>query len=654
MTTRRSYPLVGNYGYGSRWSGSYGGYGNSRWSGGGAYNGGFSDIGMYSNLRAYEFETGTVTAAKTLSNNKDIHVFFGGSEEVVASKNTIQLPAIDPVNGISHADAKVVRGYTDHEIVKRRVSDLDVYNKLTTSPDKQLATVFRGIEDGRIAKAGKALYQGTGDNIEAAVNKVANSINTQLVKNPKLLDDIEKVGPALVSLASRKEAGYSIFAYDRIMDRLHPLDRALIEEIGQEAATLETGVEEFGLVDETKAKAGLNASFNLAKKASEMFAIRAQEKRQEKREEQNNGGGGGTNTGGDPDGVGNPNPGVGGEGSEEIDFDISKAANEALKRDRFEKTENVYLPGVRDMDVFLNGDQLIEKTAKSRSTSQKEISRLGLERCNKSIRMSSSSLAVMKTSLERLMLSKQIEGRDEAKGGGKLNPRRLVGAYNGDENVFTKRVDDDSINTAVQLVIDMSGSMSGEKIDLALQSTLLLSEALAKCNVPFEIVGFRTTGGGSRIHTGKSPAVLKMIQDMIEDGRTHRYDTIEMTTFKSFAERYQMCLPVLGNMYAGGANCDGESILYASQTLLKRPERKKIMMVLSDGEPAFGYNNCTNAAVDKYVRDSVKNIEKQNVHVIGIGICSSAVKHYYTNHIVVNQLHQLPKAILREITLAIG
>jgi cobalamin biosynthesis protein CobT len=646
MSRKSSYPLYGNYGYGSRWSNGYSG---SRWSGGGAYTGGFSDIGMYSNLRAYEFETGTVTAAKTLSNNNNIHVFFGGADEVVATKNSIQLPAIDPVNGISHADAKVVRGYTDHEIVKRRVSDLDVYNKLTEGPDKQLAAVFRGIEDGRIAKAGKTLYQGTGDNIEAAVNKVANSISTQLAKNPKLLDDIEKVGPALVSLASRKESGYSIFAYDRIMDKLHPLDRALIEEIGQEAAALPTGAEDYGVVNETEARKGLHASLNLAKKASEMFALRAQEKREE-----DNGGGGnpsGNPGGGDPD-SGPPSNGIGGEGDEELNFDISKAANEALKRDRFEKSENVYLPGVRDMDIFISGAELIEKTAKQRSVSQAVISSTGLDRCNKSIRRSSSSLAVMKTALERLMLSKQIEGRDEAKGGGKLNPRRLVGAYNGDENVFTKRVDDDSINTAVQLVIDMSGSMSGEKIDLALQSTLLLSEALAKCNVPFEIVGFRTTGAGAR--NGKSPTIKKMVQDMIDDGRTNRYDTIEMTTFKSFAERYQMCLPAIGNMAAGGANCDGESILYASQTLLKRSERKKIMMVLSDGEPAFGYHNCSNGAVDKYVRDSVKNIEKQNVHVIGIGICSSAVKSYYTNHIVVNQLHQLPKAILREITLAIG
>jgi cobalamin biosynthesis protein CobT len=171
--------------------------------------------------------------------------------------------------------------------------------------------------------------------------------------------------------------------------------------------------------------------------------------------------------------------------------------------------------------------------------------------------------------------------------------------------------------------------------------------------VPFEIVGFRTIGG-NRFNNTASEQQKKTISKLQDEKKIHRYDSIEMSYFKPFDTRYQMCLPTIGNMQSGGSNCDSESILYASESLLKRPERKKVMMVLSDGQPAFGYNNCSEAAIRKHTKETVKNIEKKGVHVIGIGIASDAVKSFYTNNIVVNDIKELPKEILKQLTTAIG
>ena len=656
MATGRGKPAYdsfsgGGSSYGSRsrgWSSgrswnsdSYGGYGNY-----GGYGGGYGF--MYSNnIKASDFEKGTITAAKTLSNDKNIQVIFGG-DEVKTTDDLIQLPSIDVITGISPSDAKVVRGYTDHEIIRRRVSSPTALEQFKKS-NPHIHKMLECIEDVRTDKAGKTLYSGTGDNIEAAINKLADKMYEQMVANPKIAEDIEKIGPYAVAMEGRKQAGYDITKHEQIMDMLNPIDRALIEEISAKAVALDDGVGSFGDINRARATNGFYDSTKLATEANKLFALRATEK---KEEEESRGSSPGFGDGKDAaDGSGPPGVGTDEEGSEDLMLDMGQALKGVFKGPRTKTDPSRYLPGIRDMDVFWQPEDLLKGLAGQSSKNMTAVRDMGLLRANQKLRETTSGLAVMKTNLERMLMSKNIDTREEKRGGGKLNGRKLVQAYNRDENVFTKRADDVAINTAVQLVVDLSGSMHGTKLNLALQATILMSEALAKCSVPFEIVGFSTIGQG---HLVRLPAnKRKAIEDLQNTSKTNRYDGIRMTYFKPFADRYQMCLPAIGSMYANGANCDGESILYASESLLKRPERKKVMLILSDGEPAFGYKNCDSAAMHTYVKETAERISQQGVFVLGIGIQSSAVTHYYKNNIVIDKVEQLPKAILEQLAAAI-
>ena len=88
-------------------------------------------------------------------------------------------------------------------------------------------------------------------------------------------------------------------------------------------------------------------------------------------------------------------------------------------------------------------------------------------------------------------------------------------------------------------------------------------------------------------------------------------------------------------------NSDGESIMWAGERLLARKERKKIMIVLSDGQPAGSGGR----GIYDFTHRVVKELEKV-IDVHGIGIHSSSVKRYYKSNEVIHDTEALEKAIL--------
>jgi len=90
---------------------------------------------------------------------------------------------------------------------------------------------------------------------------------------------------------------------------------------------------------------------------------------------------------------------------------------------------------------------------------------------------------------------------------------------------------------------------------------------------------------------------------------------------------------------------------------VKRPENKKVLIVLSDGHPAFRsgpppagwdrYDWYVHGA--SYVRDVVQDLSDKGVHVIGIGICDDAVQQYYKNWVTINEVEELPGEVMTQI-----
>lgn len=212
----------------------------------------------------------------------------------------------------------------------------------------------------------------------------------------------------------------------------------------------------------------------------------------------------------------------------------------------------------------------------------------------------------------------------------------------GDERAFRRKHVSESKDVAVSLVVDCSGSMRGGKILTAAQAAYGLSSVLDRMKINHEVLGFTT----------QKPLPAEMGEEERRTGvRYARYQNLYIPIFKSYAERLgteaKKRFAALPHVHWLCENVDGESVQIAATRLLQRTEKRKIMIVLSDGQPACPSGN--HAALHSHLKKVVHDVERQGVDVLGIGIQSEAPKRYYSKNVVLNSISELPTTVIREI-----
>lgn len=175
---------------------------------------------------------------------------------------------------------------------------------------------------------------------------------------------------------------------------------------------------------------------------------------------------------------------------------------------------------------------------------------------------------------------------------------------NGDWNtqVFRKKVVADCLDTAVYLMVDCSGSMNGDKYITACAGAALMAECLDTLNINYEVAGFTTTYPG-------------------------RGEYAYIPIFKRFGNRN-----VPSNMYAGFGeissqlhnNPDGPAVMFAKTRLLEQRNKRKLLIVLSDGQPATSTLND-----DEALLQAIASTREAGVELYAIGIKSDAPTQYY-------------------------
>jgi len=227
----------------------------------------------------------------------------------------------------------------------------------------------------------------------------------------------------------------------------------------------------------------------------------------------------------------------------------------------------------------------------------------------------------------KLRIKLQTRSRDRYEYGktkGKLHNGSLHKLLSGDDKtqskVFRKRVVSDTLDTCVTLLVDCSGSMQGDKFEMACAGAGAMSAALKPLNIKHSILGFTNTVGR------KEDPIVWVFTDYDE-----RVSTLDLV---SRFKRASACL---------WQNSDGDAIAYAHRQLMQRREKRKVLLVLSDGSPA-GREWAGDSA--NYTRDAIKATEKSGVDVYGIGILDSNVRRFYEKNVVVNSLSELTPAIL--------
>lgn len=254
----------------------------------------------------------------------------------------------------------------------------------------------------------------------------------------------------------------------------------------------------------------------------------------------------------------------------------------------------------------------------------------------------------MQKDIERMMASQSHVIRTPGHRKGKLHAASLYRVPGGDDRVFSQRQESISKDTTVSLLIDNSGSMHGRKQEVAMMAAYALSLTLERVNISHEVLGFTTLG-----HYGSSmPTSLRraMEDDMRSSGISYnRTLPLYMPIYKGFDERIgakvkqRFARGVFEQDYLAG-NIDGECLEYAAMRMLKRREKRKVMLVLSDGAPVEA------RGAPDHLRYMVQELTtKWGIDCIGIGILDSSVSKFYPKHCVLKNLNDLPGQVMKEL-----
>ena len=140
---------------------------------------------------------------------------------------------------------------------------------------------------------------------------------------------------------------------------------------------------------------------------------------------------------------------------------------------------------------------------------------------------------------------------------GSVDPSLIFNLAIGDTDIFRKIGMDKKFNGCVYVLVDNSGSMSGNKRTEAAKAAAVIEEGF-KGIIPMKIVAFDTCG----------PVIHEVIKGWDE------------------SQKLNCCWNFAKHGRNGCGNDDSYDILVAQKELLARPEEKKLLIVLSDGAPA--------------------------------------------------------------------
>jgi cobaltochelatase CobT len=203
-------------------------------------------------------------------------------------------------------------------------------------------------------------------------------------------------------------------------------------------------------------------------------------------------------------------------------------------------------------------------------------------------------------------------------------------------------------DTVVSLLIDNSGSMRGRPITVAAMCGDILARTLERCSVKVEILGFTTRawkGGQSR-------------EKWVAEGKPRnpgRLNDLRHIIYKSADAPWRRARKNLGLMLREGLlkeNIDGEALLWAYRRLLMRQERRRILMVISDGAPVDDSTLSVNPGnyLERHLREVIRDIEGRDmVELVAIGI-GHDVTRYYRRAVTIVDAEELGGTMMKKLT----
>jgi cobaltochelatase CobT len=252
--------------------------------------------------------------------------------------------------------------------------------------------------------------------------------------------------------------------------------------------------------------------------------------------------------------------------------------------------------------------------------------------------------------LQRRLLARQVRNWSFDLDEGLIDASRLdrVIVDPGFASAYKQEQESNFRNSIVSILIDNSGSMRGQPVEIACLASDMISAALERCGIACEILGF-TTGGWKGGESAK---------DWIRAGRPQnpgRLNDVLHIVYKSAGEPVRRSRPYICAMLQASVlkeNIDGEALLWASRRLLARPENRKALIVISDGAPvdeATLEYNADGSILDRHLRHAIAEIEGSGaIELSAIGV-KHPVGQYYRDFVQIDRVSDLGVSLVATI-----
>lgn len=221
----------------------------------------------------------------------------------------------------------------------------------------------------------------------------------------------------------------------------------------------------------------------------------------------------------------------------------------------------------------------------------------------------------IRASLQGLVQSSRYNRPVNKRSGNRIDGRKLTRLIQGDSRVFENRNHRQAPNTAVHLLVDGSHSMTAvydpnnpthRRINLAMESAVALALALEGIS-------------------GVNPAVT----------RFPFWDTNDVVPLLKHGQKVRPNAAVF-SAFAHGETPLDSALWYAASSVLATREERKVIMVLTDGEP----NDKRSA------KTVIDRCEATGIEVVGIGIAFDT-SYLFDNSICINNVAELRTELFR-------
>ncbi|MEM7650756.1 MAG: cobaltochelatase subunit CobT [Pseudomonadota bacterium] len=593
------------------------------------------------------FKHANAVTLRTIAGEKDIEVTYSSAEVPTGRLSPTGRPRLPaPGHNMPPEEKRLLRGCADVQALYLAHHDEKLHYKVQPR-DAKAREAFEALEQARCEALGFKGMEGVGANLGAVLEEKCrhNGFNNLSNKDQVALGDAlhvlarlaltdEPAPPSAEKLLELWKPIAEKLDFNALKNSLNDQEafaqnaRALIKAMDMPIEDVEDGEQES---DEQSEE---DASQDNAQQDDEQTGEEASEAPEETQ-------------------AGLDDVYEGDEQEMDMSLDESGDADDAQSHDGaqdnggFSQNRNTLMEGL-DSRYMIFTDQFDEEIDADELADPGELSRLR-NMLDSQLTNHQAVITKLANRLQRRVMAQQRRSWEFGLDEGILDPTRLARIIANPTVPLSYKAEKETEfrDTVVTLLIDNSGSMRGRPIALAAMSADIIARTLERCGVQTEILGFTT-----RAWKGGKARELWMEQGRPES--PGRLNDIRHIIYKAADAPMRRKRRNLGLMLKEGIlkeNIDGEALVWAYNRIVRRPEARKILMVISDGAPVDDSTLSVNPSniLELDLRQVIQWIENnKGVELTAIGI-GHDVTRYYKKAMTIADADQLAKALIDQL-----